>query len=152
VDPDFAMLSSLRRWLLLSGGLEIGVGFGHSVVGSLIVVRPTLALPVVATLGWPKSLLTPIVPPEQNAVVLALSLLAGTAWMLFGAILVWLARAAHPNVSLIAILLVHQLSFCLLMFLLAPFLFPIPWIVGLAAAALGVAFAKALRSSRCASA
>jgi hypothetical protein len=51
-----------------------------------------------------------------------------------------------------AIVLVHQLSFCVLMFLLVPFLFPIPWIVGLAAAALGVAFAKAWRSSRCASA
>jgi hypothetical protein len=152
MDPDFVMPSSLRRWLLLSGCLEIGVGFGHNVVGSLIIVRPTLALPIVAALGWPKSLLTPIVPPEQNAVVLALSLLAGTAWMLFGAILVWLARAAHPSVSLVAIVLVHQLSFCLLMFLLVPFLFPITWIVGLAAAALGVAFAGVFRSSRCASA
>ena len=44
--------------------------------------------------------------------------------MLFGAILVWQARVrkAHPDVPLLAIVLMHQMSFCLLMLLLAPFL------------------------------
>ena len=70
---------SVHRWLLLSGWLEICVGLGHNVLGSLIIVRPTLVTPVVAAMGLPMSLLTPIVPPEQNALVLALSLLAGTA-------------------------------------------------------------------------
>ncbi len=149
MDADSAPLS-IRRWLLLSGWLEIGVGLGHNVFGSLIIVRPTLVTPIVATLGWPTSLLAPIAPPEQNALVLALSLLAGTAWMLFGAILIWQARsrAADPDLPLLAIVLVHQLSFFLLMLLLTPFLFPIVWIIGFVAAALGVAFAKALRWSR----
>ena len=105
MDPDNATALSIRRWLLLSGWLEICVGLGHNVLGSLIIVRPTLVTPVVAAMGLPMSLLTPIVPPEQNALVLALSLLAGSAWILFGAILVWQARtrAAHPNVPLLAI-------------------------------------------------
>ena len=132
---------------MLSGWLEICVGLGHNVLGSLIIVRPTLVTPVVAGMGLPMSLLTPIVPPEQNALVLALSLLAGISWILFGAILIWQARAraAHADVALLAIVLVQQPSFCLLMLLLAPFI-PILAMVSIATAALSTAFAKALRS------
>ena len=136
----------MRRWLLLSGWLEISIGLGHTVLATLILVRPTLVAPIVARLGWPMAILTPIVPPEQHALVLGLSLGCGTAWMLFGAILVWQghARAAHPDWPLLAIIFAHQVSFLLLMVLFVRFHRPGIVIVALMTTALGAALVKAL--------
>jgi hypothetical protein len=66
-----------RRWVLLSGWLEIGLGLGHNVLGTMILVRPTLVVPIVAVMGWPMAILTPIAPREQLDLVLATSLAAG---------------------------------------------------------------------------
>jgi len=138
---------SIRRWLLLSGWLEIGLGVGHNILATLIITRPALVAPIVARMGWPTAILTPITPPEQNALVLATSLGSGTAWMLFGAILVWqgLARAARPDVPLLTILLVHQSIFLLLMALFVRFHVPAIATVVLMTTATGAALAKAPR-------
>lgn len=138
------------RLLLLSGWLEIGIGLGHNVLGTLILMRPRVATPIVASMGWPMAILTPIVPPEQLVLVLAMSLSAGTCWMLFGAILVWQGRtrAAHPDVPLLALVLVHQLSFLVLMVLFVRFHVPGIVVVALMVVALSAALARALGVSR----
>ena len=94
--------ATMGRLLRLSGWLELSVGTGHTVVGTVILTHPNSVAPIVSALRWPATLLVPIAPPEQHALVLALSLGAGTAWMVFGAILIWpgWARAARPDVPL----------------------------------------------------
>src|SRR5262245_7997772 len=82
--------SSLRmigRLLRVSGWLELMLGTGHTVFGTLILTRPQSVAGLVARLGWPAGILSPIAAPEQYALVLALSLGAGIDWLVFGAML-----------------------------------------------------------------
>ena len=64
MGPDNATALSIRRWLLLSGWLEICVGLGHNVLGSLIIVRPTL---VAALLVGPATAGSPVLAQELPA-------------------------------------------------------------------------------------
>jgi hypothetical protein len=137
------------RLLLVPGGLEIGVGVSHNVLGTLILLRPRLVAPLVASLGWPTSILTPITPPEQLMVMLAMSLGAGTCWMIVGATLVWhgRGRATHLDVPLLALVLTHQLSFLAL--LVAFVSFQLPAIVMVVVmVALAAALSQAVRVGR----
>jgi len=151
MTTDTLRAPAIRRCLLLSGSLQMSIGLGHNVLGTLILIRPAFVTPLVESLGWPMSILTPLgslVPPEQYDLVLAMSLASGTAWMLFGAILVWqgFSRPARPDVPLLAIVLAYQLVFLLLMVRFVSFHVPVI-VIGVAmATALGTALAKALRA------
>jgi hypothetical protein len=111
--------ATIGRLLRLSGWLELSLGTGHTVVGTLILTHPQSVAWIVAGVGWPVAILAPIAAPEQYALVLAMSLGAGTAWLVFGAILLWQARsrAARPDVFLLGLVLLHQLSLAVLMLL-----------------------------------
>ncbi len=129
--------ATIGRLLRFSGWLEVLIGTGHNVVGTLILVRPDLGATIVAMAHWPASLVTPIAPPEQFALVLAMSLCAGTAWMIFGAMLIWLGRAGAPipDTPLLGLLLLHQMTFAMLVMLY------IRWHVLALAAVLGMTIA-----------
>ena len=107
----------IARLLGLSGWLDVALGVGHNVVGTMILERPDLARPLVAVMGWPASILLPIADPVQRALVVGLSLGAGLAWMVFGALLLWQgrARAMSPDLPLLRLVLLYQLSFAVLM-------------------------------------
>lgn len=109
--------ATVGRLLRVSGWLELSLGIGHTVVGTLMLTRPHDLAPIVAAFRWPATLLVPFaVPPEQYALVLAMSLSAGTAWMAFGAILIQQGRATSaPHVPVLALVLLHQVSLALLM-------------------------------------
>ena len=49
MEPDNTTALSIRRWLLFSGWLEICVGLGHNVVGSLIIA---ILFPISWTVGF----------------------------------------------------------------------------------------------------
>jgi len=91
------------------------------------------------------SILVSIGPPAQHDLVLAMSLGCGAAWLLFGAILVWQARArsARPDHPLLAIILAYQLVFLLLMVRFVSFHVPVIVLGALMVTALGTALAKA---------
>jgi hypothetical protein len=108
----------IARLLRLSGWLELTLGTGHNVVSTLMLTHPAVVAPVFAVMRWPATLAEPIVP-AQLPLVLAMSIGSGTAWMVFGAILLWQAsaRAASPDVPLLQLVWLHQVSFALLMVL-----------------------------------
>jgi hypothetical protein len=119
-EPAFASADTaraMRRLLLVSGWLELCLGTGHNVVATMILKRPDLAAPIVAAMRWPQTILLPISDATQRALVVGMSLGAGTAWMVFGAILIWQgrARAASPDVPLLRLVLLHQSAFAALM-------------------------------------
>ena len=119
-DPLIASTDAagaIGRLLVVSGWLELCLGAGHNVVATMILERPDLVAPIVAAMSWPRTILLPIADPTQRELVVAMSLGAGTAWMVFGAILVWQgrARAARPDVPLLRLVLLHQGSFAALM-------------------------------------
>ena len=114
---------AISRLLRLSGWLELSLGAGHNVVGTLILTRPETMTPVVAMLGWPVGIAAPLVHPEQRDLVLAMSLGSGAAWMVFGALLVWLGRpgAAPPARKVLQFVWVYQASLLVLMVLFVRF-------------------------------
>jgi hypothetical protein len=115
-----ATTGTISRLLRISGWLELSLGIGHTVVGTLILIRPKAAAPIVSAFGWPNALLVPFaVPPAQYDLVLAMSLSAGTAWMIFGAILIRLGRTrpASRHDPMLALVLLQQASLALLMVL-----------------------------------
>jgi hypothetical protein len=113
IDPA----RTIDHLLAASGWLEVGLGTGHSVVATLILERPALAAPIVAAMRWPRTILLPIDDPIQRDLVVGMSLGAGTAWVVFGALLIWQSRtrATAPCAPLLRLVLLHQASFALLL-------------------------------------
>lgn len=106
------------------------LGTGHNVVSIFYFTRPDLLAPLAASMAIPLALLTPIAVPAQGVALLGVFLIAGVCWMLFGALLVWLAR--RPPVPhdrpLLTFVLVHQVSLLVLMVVFLHF----HWFAGLA--------------------
>ena len=109
----------IGRLLRVSGWLELMLGTGHTIVGTLILTRPQSVAGLVARLGWPTAILSPIAPPEQYALVLAMSLGAGIDWLVFGAMLLWQGwtQPTRPDVALLRFVLLHQLTLAVLIVL-----------------------------------
>jgi hypothetical protein len=112
-------IARIGRLLRISGWLEVMLGTGHTVFGTLILARPQAVAGLVARLGWPVAILSPIGPPEQYALVLAMSLGAGLDWLIFGSMLLWQGRVqpTPPDVTLLGFVLLHQLILAVLIVL-----------------------------------
>ena len=119
MKPPAHKAATIGRLLRVSGWLELMLGTGHTVLGTLILTRPRSVAGLVAGLGWPTAILSPIAPAQQLALVLAMSLGVGIDWLIFGAMLVWQGRTrpTGPDSPLLGFVLLHQLVLAVLMVL-----------------------------------
>ena len=141
--------ATIGRLLRVSGWLEVMLGTGHTVLGTLILARPQSVASLVAGLGWPTAILSPIAPPEQYALVLAMSLGAGIDWLVFGAMLLWQGwtRPTRPDVALLRFVLLHQLTLAVLIVLCVRWHVLAVAVVLVMVVALGGALVEATRAS-----
>ena len=100
----------IGRLLFLSGVLELAIGLGHNVVGTLALVHPQTLAPIAPLLKFPQAVLAPIAPGIQRDMIVGVFLLMGEALMIFGALLIWQARreANKRDRTLLVFILIQQ--------------------------------------------
>jgi hypothetical protein len=116
----------VRVLLLVSGITEILLGIGHSIVGTLVFERPgdvTWALDLISA---PDGLTNTVEAGSQKDLIVGVFLIAGTCWIIFGSMLVYLARQGVTNETrpFLFFVLAHQLVFLALMLVFLPFHYP----------------------------
>ncbi len=115
-----------RTALRVSGTLEIVLGIGHSIVGTVLFTAPQALVPLLGLIPAPAEVLTPITVPALRYLMEGVFLIAGWDWIVFGSILLWLARVpARPGDRvLLGLVLAQQVGFLLLMLVFLRFHWP----------------------------